>query len=235
VTNLDPGPARVFVELTEALGPHGGLVDAMDILVHACTDHTNADQAAVVIRTGDGTYRAVASTHERTLDVEEAQIGTTGGPCISCITTGEVLEVPDIGAVSERWPAFARTAHATGLGAALAIPVTVDGDTIAGVNVFLAEPGHLSEPDMSLILALTRVAAAGLAHREAAHRGAAIAQQLTEALESRVVIEQAKGFLAYQHGTDVSEAFTRLRRYARNNRLPLRGVASAIVDRTLQL
>ena len=227
--------AEVFVDLTEALGTGAGFVDAMDILVRAVTDHTDATQAAVVLAADEGTFRAVASTHERTLDVEEAQIGADGGPCIDCITAGTMIEVPDIRVVSDQWPAFASTAHDAGLVAALAIPITVGDRTIAGVNVFLSRPGRLSEAEVSFIVAMTRVVAAALAQRQAADESAALADQLAHALETRVVIEQAKGYLAYQHGTDVSDAFTRLRTFARSTRRPLRDVAQAVIDRTLPL
>jgi AmiR/NasT family two-component response regulator len=64
---------------------------------------------------------------------------------------------------------------------------------------------------------------------------AALADQLASALESRVVIEQAKGYLSYEHGTTVGSAFSLLRRHARSHQLPLRDVAQGVVDRRLVL
>lgn len=227
--------AQVFADLAETLTSGERLVDAMDILVRAGTVHTSAVEAAVILAADGDTYRAVASTRERTLDVEEAQIGGDGGPCIDCITTQHLVQVPDIQAAAETWPEFAATAHAAGLPSMLAVPITVGDRTIAGVNLFLDHPGHLPETELSVIVSLTRVIAAGVGQRRAVDDQAALASQLTHALESRVVIEQAKGYLAYRHGIDVSTAFTKLRSYARTNRRALRDVAQAVIDRSLPL
>lgn len=235
VDESDAQLAQVFVELSEALRSGQELVDAMDVLVRACTAHTSAVEAAVILAGDDGTYRAVASTRERTLDVEEAQIGADSGPCLDSIRADEILEVPDIGAEEDRWPVFAATAREAGLGAVLAVPVTVGDRTIAGVNVFLTEPGRLPASEASFIVAMTRVVASNLAQRHVVEEQMALSEQLAYALESRVTIEQAKGYLAYQHGTDVSAAFARLRTYARSNGQALRRVAEAVLDRRLSI
>jgi hypothetical protein len=235
VTAADARLEQVFADLADTLADDRRLVDAMDILVRACTEHTSAVEAAVILAANGDTYRAVASTRERTLDVEEAQIGGNGGPCVDCITTQQLVQVPDIQATAEKWPEFAATAHRVGLSSMLAVPIIVGDRTIAGVNLFLDHPGHLPDTELSVVVSLNRVIAAGVGQRQAVDNQAALTEQLTHALESRVVIEQAKGYLAYRHGIDVSAAFTRLRSYARTNRRALRDVAQAVIDRTLPL
>ena len=138
------------------------------------------------------------------LGAEGTHRSPTRGGCVDCIRTGSVIEVPNIEATRATWPAFAATAGRAGLGAICAIPITVRDRTISGVNVFLAQPGHLSVAAVSVILAMTQVIAKLLEQRYEADEKTALAEQLTHALESRVVIEQAKGYLAYRHGTDVS-------------------------------
>jgi hypothetical protein len=231
----DADIASVFVELVEAFRSGRELVDALDLLARACTDHTAAVEAAVILRAGDDTYRAVASTTERTLDVEEAQLGIEGGPCIESIARGELLAVHDIRTVHDRWPAFTETALAAGLSGALALPLEVDGVAVGGVNVFLAEPGELSEPEVSLITSMVRVVGTGLSQRRENDARIALADQLAYALESRVVIEQAKGYLSYERSTTVTSAFSLLRSHARSHQLPLRDVAQGVVDRRLVL
>jgi GAF domain-containing protein len=227
--------AGVFVGVVEAFQAGDRFVDAMDLIVQACTEFTRATQAAVILASEDGALRAVASTHERTLDVEEAQIGVDAGPCVDCLTTGRTLEVADIDAVREQWPVFAETARAAGIGAAVAVPIIVGGRSIAGINVFLDTPGHLTPSEVAVIEALARVAAVTLEQRQAGDDRAALAVQLTQALESRVVIEQAKGYLAYQHSTSPASAFGLLRNHARSTRLPFRDIAQGVVARTLSL
>jgi hypothetical protein len=231
----DADIAAVFVELVEALRSGRELVDALDLLVRACTDHTGAVEAAVILRADDRTYRAVASTHERTLDVEEAQLGVEGGPCIESIARGELLAVPDVRTVHDRWPEFTETALSAGLRGALALPLEVDGTAVGGVNVFLAEPGELSESEVSLITSMVRVVGTGLSQRRQNDEQTALADQLAYALESRVVIEQAKGYLSYERSTTVTSAFSLLRSHARSHQLPLRDVAQGVVDRRLVL
>lgn len=227
--------AAVFVTLVESLRSGQELLDCMDVLVHACTAHTRAAQAAVILRSNEETYRAVASTHERTLDVEEAQLGLDGGPCIESIRVGKMLAVPDISAVYDKWPEFTITALQAGLGGALALPLEVDGETIGGVNVFLAEPGELDPSEVALITSMLRVVGVGLSLRNEIDQRAVVAEQLNFALESRVVLEQAKGALSYEHDITVSDAFKLLRRHARTMRLPLREVAQGVVERRLRI
>ena len=227
--------AAVFVTLVESLRSGRELLDCLDVLVQACTAHTGAAQAAVILRSDEETYRAVASTHERTLDVEEAQLGLDGGPCIEAIRLGRSLTVPDISAVHDRWPEFTITALEAGLGGALALPLEVDGETVGGVNVFLAEPGELGPSDVALLTSMLRVIAIGLSLRNEIDQRAVVAEQLNFALESRVVLEQAKGALSYEHDITVSDAFQLLRRHARTMRLPLREVAQGVIERRLRI
>jgi GAF domain-containing protein len=228
----EAGIAGVFGDLVEALRSGRELVDALDLLVQACTEYTDAVEAAVILRAEGDTYRAVASTNERTLDVEESQIGVESGPCIESIAHGELLAVPD---VRHNWPEFVATALTAGFGGALALPLEVDGETVGGVNVFLAGPGELTESEVSLITSMMRVVSSGLSQRRENDERDAVADQLAFALESRVVIEQAKGYLSYEHRTSVGSAFSLLRRHARSHQLPLRDVAQGVVDRRLVL
>jgi hypothetical protein len=231
----EAGIAGVFGDLVEALRSGRELVDALDLLVQACTEYTDAVEAAVILRAEGDTYRAVASTNERTLDVEESQIGVESGPCIESIAHGELLAVPDVRAVRHNWPEFVATALTAGFGGALALPLEVDGETVGGVNVFLAGPGELTESEVSLITSMMRVVSSGLSQRRENDERDAVADQLAFALESRVVIEQAKGYLSYEHRTSVGSAFSLLRRHARSHQLPLRDVAQGVVDRRLVL
>ena len=101
--------------------------------------------------------------------------------------------------------------------------------------MFLARPGTLSTDEVTLVTSMARIVASGLRGRQEHERQAAVEEQLTAALESRVVIEQGKGFLSYAHGEGVAEAFTRLRGHARSRQLPLRAVAERVVGGDLLL
>ncbi|KQO84596.1 hypothetical protein ASF17_03735 [Frigoribacterium sp. Leaf263] len=227
--------ARLFVDLVASLSAEGGLVDAMDVIVRGTTEHTRAVEAAVILAADHDTFRPIASTRERTLDVEEAQIGASGGPCIDSIRDLRSIEVPDLREATELWPEFVATAVDSGLGAALAMPLIVDGRAIGGLNVFLRTPGRLDDDERSFIEAMAQVLAISLQERNALRRQEALTTQLQGALDSRIVIEQAKGALAQRHSTSVGQAFMLLRDDARTNNRTLQETAQLVVRREILL
>jgi len=87
--------------------------------------------------------------------------------------------------------------------------------------------------DVTTAQALADIATIAILQHQAAREAQALAEQLRVALDSRIAIEQAKGVLAERVGVEMSEAFTRMRRYARTNKRLLSEVALEIVDGTL--
>jgi GAF domain-containing protein len=235
VTDRQADIARLFVDLVGSLSSEGGLVDAMDVIVRGTTEHTQAVEAAVILAADHDTFRPVASTRERTLDVEEAQIGTAGGPCIDSIQDVTSIEVSDLHEAVEFWPEFVATAIGSGLRAVLAVPLIVDGRAIGGLNVFLRTPGRLSDDEKDFIVAMTQVVGISLQERNALRRQEALTTQLQGALDSRVVIEQAKGALAQLHNTSVGQAFMLLRDDARTRNRTLKETAQLVVRREITL
>jgi GAF domain-containing protein len=223
---------RVVVQLADALRAGHDVIDIMDILVQATVELTEADQAAVVLADQEGVLHVAASSNERTLDVEEAQIGTDEGPCVDCIHTGELIEVEDVAASADRWPVFVPNALDAGIRSGVAIPMTLGGRTIGDMNVFMNHPGRLSAAAITFIQAMTQVAMMSVVVRRESDREV---DQLQRALDSRVLIEQAKGFLAFQKSTTVENAFAALRDHARRNQARLVDVARAIVDREITI
>jgi GAF domain-containing protein len=236
VTDNAADIARLFVDLVGSLSAEGGLVDAMDVIVRGATEHTQAVEAAVILATDHEAFHPVASTQERTLDVEEAQIGATaGGPCIDSIRDIRSIEVSDLNEAVEFWPEFVATAVGAGLRAVLAVPLIVDGRAIGGLNVFLRTPGRLSDDEKDFIVAMTQVVGISLQERNARRRQEALTTQLQGALDSRVVIEQAKGALAQLHNTSVGQAFMLLRNDARTRNRTLKETAQLVVRREITL
>jgi GAF domain-containing protein len=135
----------------------------------------------------------------------------------------------------ERWPEFVRQARAEGYRAAHAAPVALRADVVGGLNLFRTQPGPLPAAEQVLVRHLATGAAIGILYHRAQRRVGTVNEQLNHALTSRIVIEQAKGLLAERHRLDLDVAFTRLRGYARSNSQPLRDVAQAEVDGTLDL
>ena len=139
--------------------------------------------------------------------------------------TGEPVAVPDIAAKRDTWPESA-SANDQGFGGVFAIPLRLRSTTIGAMNLFRAEPGDLNERDLRAAQALADVATIGILHQRS-FRANDVAGQLQVALNSRVLIEQAKGVIAHRHSVDMDEAFRILRTYTRTNRARLVETARA--------
>lgn len=227
--------ADVFVSLADTLREGYDVVDTMDLLVQAGTTFTSATAAGILLADGQGRLHVVASTSERAADVEDAQLGSSEGPCFDCIATGDPVEVPDIGAERQRWPRFAQTAESRGFVAAHAIPLRMRSDTLGGMNLLSDVGGVLSDRDAALAQALAQIATISVVqHLKLANRET-LTKQLQLALDSRVLIEQAKGVLSQQRGISVEAAFGILRDHARRNQTGLKSIAQLVVSRTLTL
>jgi GAF domain-containing protein len=163
--------------------------------------------------------------------LEVLQIRTGRGPCHDCYTTGEAQTIRDVAAEAVRWPQFAPLALEQGFRSVHAVPMRHRERTIGALNLFRSEPGELAEADRRAAQALADVATIGILQQRAARETTEVNEQLEFALTSRVVIEQAKGILAHYGGLTMDDAFNHLRRYARNHRLALTGIAQELVDR----
>jgi len=231
------GPTRetrlveALVTLADTLVGGYDLVELMHYLVDVSVELLDAAAAGLVLADGTGQLDVLASTSERTELLEVLQIRTGRGPCHDCYTTGEAQTIRDVAAEAVRWPQFAPLALEQGFRSVHAVPMRHRERTIGALNLFRSEPGELAEADRRAAQALADVATIGILQQRAARETTEVNEQLEFALTSRVVIEQAKGILAHYGGLTMDEAFNHLRRYARNHRLALTGIAQELVDR----
>jgi hypothetical protein len=205
-------------------------------LADHCVTVVGARGAGFMLVDGDGGVANVADGHDgdMALDLLLAQ-EQDGGPGRDSCGTGRAVRPALLldPQVAARWPHFADLAVRRGVTAALAVPLCHRDTLLGALNVFLTAPDHDVREGMALAQVLADATAVGLSnHRDwAQHR--TLAEQLQQALSSRVRIEQAKGMLAERWHTGVEAAFTALRGYARSNRLPLAEVARAVVEGTV--
>ena len=134
-----------------------------------------------------------------------------------------------------RWPAFTPVAVEAGFGATHALPLRLRGTVIGALNLFSAETSPLSDDDVAVGQAMADVATIGLLHQRSLHEQTVLSEQLQSALESRVLIEQAKGVLAARAGLSVAEAFTRMRAHARRTSTSLTSIAQAVIEGTIDV
>jgi GAF domain-containing protein len=205
------------------------------LLVDSCRDLLDITEAGILLRDGLGTLEVVASTSESSRLVEAMQLSAQNGPCIECYRTGNVVSVVDIAASPERWEQFRDSAVEQGFRSAYAIPMRLRETIIGTVNLLRDRPGALGATDIVAAQAFADVATIGILHQRSNRESEIIAQQLQAALNSRVVIEQAKGVVAQTRQVSIDEAFDLIRRHAREHRLGLGEVAAALVERRLTL
>jgi len=228
--------AEVVVAMTDTLRDDFDVADSLYTLTTACVELLDVDAAGMLLIDEHERLIPVAATHDRSEHLERLQIMTREGPCLDAVRTQEaVSSSDDLDQDAERWPGFVRQARTEGFRTAHAVPMALRGEVVGALGLFGARPGALPATDQRIALHLATSAAIGITHRRTLRGVETVKDQLQHALQSRIIIEQAKGFLAERHRLDVADAFKRLRRHARNNKQPLTTVARDIVDGTLDL
>ena len=224
--------AEVFVEAADTLVEDFDLVDFLYRFTERATELAGAAATGLLLADASGQLNFMAASDERTHLLELFQVQIDEGPCRDCFQSGEPVRSPDLERVSSpRWARFVPRALAAGFHSVHAFPLQLRGDVIGAVGVF-GETRQDFSPSLSRILqALADVATIAILQERAIRQGEILTEQLQGALNSRIVIEQAKGALAQIHGIDVDEAFAMLRRYV--GRIPLRLIdtAEAVLSR----
>jgi anti-sigma regulatory factor (Ser/Thr protein kinase) len=155
------------------------------------------------------------------------------GPCLDAFRTGERVEHENLDAGSGRWPSFSAAAIEAGFLSALALPLRLRDVTLGALNLLGTARTSMSEADVIVARAFADLATLSILQHRASAESQRLNEQLSAALTSRVVIEQAKGVISERAGLHLDQAFTRLRAYARNQNLRLTDVARAATDGTL--
>jgi GAF domain-containing protein len=185
--------------------------------------------AGLMLVAQDGTLRVMASSSEAMRVLELFEIQAEEGPCLDAHRTGEQIQAADLGAQGAPWPRFRAEALEAGLRSAHAVPMRLRGVVIGALNLFRAEPGPLSDEDAAVAQAFADVATIAILQHRAASQAQLVNDQLSRALNSRIVIEQAKGMVAERLDLDMPAAFTLLRRHARSNNLRLAALAEDVI------
>src|SRR5665648_98952 len=183
----------------------------------------------------EGRLRFVSAVSQASGDLERIQEEQQAGPCRDAYDTGEAVRVDDVRAESARWPEFAETAARVGVAGVAGIPMRLADQIIGALNLYSPQPREWSDEDIAVAAGLADVATSYVVNASKLRQQEQLSEQLQQALESRVVIEQAKGITAQQHAVSVDQADQRMRRHARNNNASLRLVAEAIVAVGLQV
>jgi hypothetical protein len=224
---------RSIAEMADTLVDDYDVVDVLTGLADRCVSLLGVTAAGVMLASPAGRLGLVASSSETMRLLELFELQTQEGPCLDAFRTGERVEHQDLEAESGRWPSFSAAAVREGFQSVSALPLRFRDVTLGALNLFSVTQEPMSEADIMVARAFADLATLGIVqHRTEAQR---VNEQLSAALTSRLVIEQAKGVVAERAGVDLAEAFSRLRAYARDSNLRLTDVAQAAVAGTLDL
>lgn len=226
--------ARTFVELADTLVDDFDVVDLLTRLADRCVETLDVDAAGIMLAAPDGQLRVMASSSEAMRVLELFEVQAREGPCLDSHRTGKPVVNQDLATVNGRWPQFAPEALAAGFRSVHALPMRLRGTVIGALNLFRAGPGQMDQADLEAAQALADVATIAILQNRSALEAQVINDQLTHALNSRIVIEQAKGMVAERLNLDMERSFAVLRGHARNHNLRLADVAEAVIAGALE-
>jgi hypothetical protein len=223
-------------QLADTLVDEYDVIELLNRLAGFAVQLLPADAAGIVLGDARRELRAVAASDEAAHVMELLQLQSDQGPCLDCFQTAAPVKVADLAQAAGRWPSFAAAVAQRGnFRSVHALPLRLRGRAIGALNLFRAVAGPLPEPDLALGQALADVATIGILQERAIHRGGQLNEQLQLALNSRVIIEQAKGVLTQYGGLQLAAAFDDLRHYAHSHNVKLADLARRVVDKDVDL
>ncbi|MGY0021093.1 ANTAR domain-containing protein [Streptomyces sp. cg35] len=226
--------AFAFVELADTMVRDFDVIGLLHTLTDRCVDLLDVQAAGVLLGLPQGQVVEAAASDELTRALELEGVEWDEGPCRDCFhARASIAEISlDTMAAGNRWPHFAPRARQLGFTSVVAAPLRWQEQVIGALNLFRNRPGHLGGGQLRLAQALADTATIGILQQRAAHEQTAVIAQLQHALNSRIIIEQAKGYLAHRRHTTVDEAFARMRSHARRQGVKLTDVARQVLNGT---
>lgn len=220
--------ATTFVELVDTLVDDFDVIEVLTVLTSRCVQLLETAAAGILLADADGQLRVIGASTEEVGLLELFQIQNDQGPCLDCFHTGAVVTNSDLSATSA-WPQFAAESLTAGFPSVCAVPLRLKDLVLGCLNLFMSTAVSLSAGEIALAQALADVASIAIVQDMATRESAIREGHLQHALNSRIVIEQAKGMIAERAGVDMDDAFARLRAFARNNNRGLTEVAESLV------
>jgi transcriptional regulator with GAF, ATPase, and Fis domain len=226
---IDPAELAASIGTLYDLDLENGLASTMQRVVVAAALLLRADAAGLMLADTRGQLRWASASDQRAQAIEERQEATATGPCVAAFSQRGPAVVNDL-PVQQDGPRQASWDAEVGMRAGLSVPVDLQGGPIGTLDVYAISPRDWDDSEISALQAYAGIAASLLGAVSAAQLKGRLAVQLQEALDHRVLVEQAKGVLMAREGIDASAAFERVRAAARQSRRPVIEVAQGILD-----
>jgi transcriptional regulator with GAF, ATPase, and Fis domain len=221
--------ATMFVEVADTHSPEFDVVEFLQMLADHVAELVPDATAGMLLADPQGRLHYTAASDETTKLLELLQLEKQDGPCVDAFHQGEPVINIDLQTATERWPHFAPHASTAGFRSVYAFPLQLRDHPIGALGVFGTTLGGFDDTDLHIVQSLADVATISLLYHRSIKHAEGLAQQLQTALNSRILIEQAKGAIAHAHKISADQAFTLLRAYARRTNQRLKDVASQAV------
>ena len=209
-----------FVVLADTLVDNYDVIDFLQTLTERCVELLDTSAAGVMLADATGRLRHAACSSEQMRLVELFELQLEEGPCFDAFHQRTAVRCDDIADATTRWPSFAPHADAAGFVATTAVPMRLRAQAVGSLNMFSTTTPALRDDDLRVAQAIADVATIGILQERAIRDGRELSNHLEAALQSRIVIEQAKGIVAEHQKIGVDLAFERIRTFARtHNRL----------------
>jgi GAF domain-containing protein len=221
--------ADLFVEVADALVDEFDLVDFLHTVALNAAEVTGSGAVGLMLADQNGLGPMAASNQDASL-LELFQVQHAVGPCLDCYSAGEEVADVEIAASTEKWPDFAPRAAEMGFVTTHCFPLRLRDQVIGAMNVFRVHRDFLTAEERRVARALADVATIALMQERAIRRAEELTEQLQFALNSRIVVEQAKGAVARALDVDVDQAFDILRRHARRHRMRLTDLGREVLE-----
>jgi GAF domain-containing protein len=221
--------AKIFVEVADTLVDEFDLIEFLQMLADRAAGLIDTATVGLLLTDQRNRLQFMAASNETTKLLELFQLQWQDGPCLDAFRTATPVVNADLRTANARWPRFAAYATAAGFRSVHAFPLRLRNEVIGAMGVFGTEATLFDDADVQIVQALADVAAIGLLQERTIHRGELLTEQLQGALNSRIIIEQAKGAVAQAYHVSVDAAFELIRSFARSNNRRLSDVANVVV------
>ena len=224
-----------LVELADNLVDDYDVVDILAFLTGRCVEAIDVASAGVMLGMPGGELQFMASSNESMKVLELFQIQANEGPCVDCYADGVAIVNHELVDPDKRWPRFSPRAIEQGFRSVHCLPMRLRGRTIGALNLFRTDVGELAPEDVVVAQGLADIATIAILQHQSSLSAKLLNDQLSFALNSRIIIEQAKGMISQSLDCNMDDAFTRLRTHARNRNIRLTDVATNVVGGGLRI